>query len=261
MYPKESIKLTELKQRPEGTSKYTVRPGGELTNYAGMPKRFDDSTALTLCHAYYSCVSYVDAQIGKVLDQLDELDLRKNTIVVLWGDHGYKLGDYNSWCKWSNMNMDTNIPMLFSVPNGIKGEISDQMVEALDIYPTLADLCGLEKPEHLEGKSLLVVLDNPALEPDATQYAYSIWPDQRWTYDKTVMGYSVKDERFNYVEWVKLSTGELLERELYDHSNDPQETKNVVEHEQYNTVVAQLAKQCKARKDATDHDHAFKKLR
>jgi len=264
MYPTESIKLSDLRERPKGSNKYTVRLGGELTSYAGIPKQFadiDDTTALVLRHGYYACVSYIDAQIGKVLNELDELGLRENTIIVLWGDHGYKLGDYNSWCKWSNMHIDTNIPFLFSVPNGKKGEVCNQMVEALDIYPTLAELCGLAKPTHLEGKSLIPVLKNPALKSKATKYAYTIWPDERWNYDKTVIGYSVKDQRFNYVEWVKLSTGKVLERELYDHANDPKETKNVIDNPEYVSVIAELAKRCKVRKDDTNHEHAFKNLK
>lgn len=264
LYPEETIELTHLTEHPEGSNKYTVRTGGELGNYALMPKKFadvDDNTAKTLRRGYYACVSYIDAQIGKVLDELETLGLRENTIIVLWGDHGYKLGDYKSWCKWSNMTMDTNIPMLVSIPNGKKGVVCEQMVEALDLYPTLAELCGLQQPQHLEGKSLVPVLNNPTFVSESTKYAYTIWPDQRFTYDNTVMGYSVKDQRFNYVEWVKLKTGKLVARELYDHSNDPEETKNVAEMPQYKDEVARLAQQCQLRKANTQHDHDFKKLR
>jgi len=264
LYPEKSIQLSELPKRPENSLKYTVRSAGELTNYAGMPEKFsdiDDETARTLRRGYYACVSYADAQVGKLLDQLDRLGLRDSTIVILWGDHGYKLGDYASWCKWSNMSMDTNIPLIVSVPNGKQGVVCHQMVEGVDIYPTLADLCGLKQPGHLEGKSLKPLLNNPGLKSDATKYAYTIWPDQRWRYDRTVLGYSVKSERFNYVEWVKLSTREVVGRELYDHASDPQETKNVIGNPEYSNVVKQLARQCQIRKEATDHDHAFKKLR
>jgi iduronate 2-sulfatase len=264
MYPEESVTLSKLKDRPENSNKYTMRTGGELSNYAGMPQKFsdvDDQTALVLRRAYYACVSYVDAQVGILMDQLDKLGMRENTIVVLWGDHGYKLGDYDSWCKWSNMNIDTRVPLLFSVPNGNQGKVCNKVVEALDIYPTLAELCGLEKPAHLEGESLKPLLDNPSLKSSNKKYAYTIWPDNRWDYDKTVMGYSIKDERFNYVEWVKLNTGEILERELYDHSIDPEETKNMIGNSEYDTVASQLTQQCIVLKDNTDHDHSFKKLR
>ncbi|MGB5942937.1 MAG: sulfatase [Leeuwenhoekiella sp.] len=264
MYPRSSIELTDLTERPKNTSKYTVRPLGELTNYYGMPETFDevtDSMATTLRRGYFASVSYIDAQVGNLLRKLKALGLEENTIVVLWGDHGFKLGDYNSWCKWSNMNIDTNIPLIFKVPNAAKGKVYKQPVEALDIYPTLAELCNLEKPGHLEGKSLVPFLTNSDYEPEAKMYAYSIWPDNRWTYDKTVLGYSVTDERYNYVEWVKLTSNEVLERELYDHKQDPEETINVVGDAEYSEIVAELSQKIQDRRNATDHDHDFRNLR
>lgn len=264
MYPEESIKLAELRSRPTNSNPYTLRLGGELHAYAGMPRYFadvDQETELILRRAYYACVSYADAQVGKLLDQLDALELRDDTIIVLWGDHGFKLGDYGGWCKWSNMNLDTQIPLVFSVPDGERGEVCEQLVEALDIYPTLADLCGLEKPSHLEGKSLRAQLSHPTLVSEKEHFVHTVWPDNRWNYEKTVMGYSVKSDRFNYVEWVQLKTGEVLERELYDQMKDPNETINVVEEAEYEEVVQSLSKICLERKEGTDHNHAFKKLK
>jgi iduronate 2-sulfatase len=263
MYPEESIMMPEVQEMPEYSNKHTMRLRGELNSYYGIPQTYeaiDDSTTLNLRRAYYACVSYADAQVGYLLDQLDHLGLRENTIVVLWGDHGYKLGDYGNWCKWSNMSIDTNIPLIFSVPDGKKGGVSAIPVEALDIYPTLAELCGIEKPSHLEGKSLLPLLNDPDFSPASKSYAYTLWPHNRTNYDKTIMGYSVKDERFNYVEWVKLSTGEVLEKELYDHQLDPNETKNVIADANYKDIIARLAEKCKARRAATDQDHKFKSL-
>lgn len=264
MYPETSIHISELKERPKNTSKHTLRFGGELSNYYGMPKLFEDvsdSTAIALRHGYYACVSYIDAQVGNLMSKLEELNLKDNTIVVLWGDHGYKLGDYNSWCKWSNMNIDTNIPLIFNVPNGASGQVYSQPVEALDIYPTLVDLCNLKQPQHVEGKSLVNILNNPKTESNKNTYAYSIWPDARWIYDRTIMGYSVTDKQFNYVEWVKLNTGEVLERELYDHKKDPNETINVISNTEYKDKILELSIKIAERKETTDHDHKFKKLR
>ncbi|HKJ77981.1 MAG TPA: sulfatase/phosphatase domain-containing protein, partial [Prolixibacteraceae bacterium] len=235
---------------------------GELNSYFGMPqlyKEIDDSTTLILRRAYYACVSYADAQVGYLLNQLEKLGLRENTIVVLWGDHGYKLGDYSNWCKWSNMNIDTNIPFIFSVPNERYGTVCNTPVEALDIYPTLAELCGLQKPEHLEGVSLVENIKMP--EKKQHRYVSTVWPHDRTNYEKTIMGYSVKDERYNYVEWVKLKTGEVLGKELYDHQNDPKETTNVVTLDRYEDIIAKLAQKCEQIKDATDHDHEFKHLK
>lgn len=264
MYPEGSVELPEIRQHPLNSGKNTLRTRGELTNYSDMPDTFaevPDSTTINLRRAYYACVSYADAQVGKLLDRLEELGLRENTIVVLWGDHGYKLGDYGDWCKWSNMNLDTQIPLIFSVPGHEGGEVVNRAVESLDIYPTLAGLCGLDPPKHLEGENLTHLLENPSMKEDIEQYAYTIWPQNRWDYDRTVMGYSVKNHRFNYVEWVQLNTGEVLDRELYDHQSDPMETENVIQEVQYAEIVAQLAELTQSRINSTDHDHAFKQLR
>ncbi len=259
LYPPESIQQPEILEPPKNSNRYTLRSWGELRNYYGMPKSTEPvgpDTTLILRRGYYACVSYVDALIGKILDELETLELAENTIVVLWGDHGYKLGDYGYWCKWSNMDIDTRVPLIISVPGGKKNVSTDALSELLDIYPTLADLCGLEKPDHLQGKSLVPVLEDPELEWD--QDVYSVWPHDRWEYDKTIMGYAVKSARYNYIEWVKLSTGEVLARDLYDHKLDPQETVNVIENPEYIEVIAEMEKKCALRKQATDHDHQFK---
>lgn len=262
MYPASSITLTDLKERPKNSYKDAIRTRGELNSYYGMPQQYeeiDDETALNLRRAYYACVSYADAQVGKLMNQLDELGIRDNTIVVLWGDHGYKLGDYNSWCKWSNMHMDTNVPFIFNTPNGKKGLVSKSPVEALDIYPTLAELCGLEAPNHLEGQSIVPLLNNPKLQED--RIVYTMWPINRDDYDRTVIGYSAKSTRFNYVEWIQLNTGETVATELFDHQIDPMETKNVVDDVAYVKDVKFLSEKVSARIKATDHDHDFKKIK
>lgn len=258
LYPESSINLPAVRQMPTNSHAYTMRVTGELNKYYGMPTYYrdiDDSTALTLRRAYYACVSYADAQVGYLLDELERLGLRENTLIVLWGDHGYKLGDYGNWCKWSNMNLDTHIPLVISVPEGKKGAICHTPVEALDIYPTLAELCALPLPEHLEGKSLKPLLDDP--EQTHAQYAHSVWPVNRSEFEKTVMGYSVKDGRFNYVEWIKLNTGEVLAKELYDHRIDPMETQNVVEDTSYQHLIQPLVERVNAHKTATDLVHAL----
>lgn len=262
LYP--DVSLPKIRDMPENSNQHTMRVRGELNNYYGIPPSYaaiDDSTTLLLRRAYFACVSYADAQVGYLMDQLEALELDDNTVVVLWGDHGYKLGDYGNWCKWSNMNIDTNIPLIFRVPNGKNGAVSNRPVEALDIYPTLAALCDLPQPEHLEGESLAPILKGSETATAEKDYAFTIWPHNRWNYDKTIMGYSVTDERYNYVEWVKLDSGEILEKELYDHQNDPEETKNVIADNQYQNTIKALAQKLAERKASTDHDHDFKQLR
>lgn len=261
LYPKETIKLSNLKTRPENSNKYTLRVRGELNHYYNIPhlyKDISDSLAINLRRAYYACVTYADTQVGKLLKELKKLDLDKNTIIVLWGDHGYKLGDYNSWCKWSNMNIDTNIPFIFSHPDGFKGKTNNKVVEALNIYPTLADLCGLDIPEHIEGKSLRPLLMKTK-ETFIDDYAYTIWPEKRKKFNETVMGYSIKTDKYNYVEWVRLSTGKIVEKEFYNRENDPNETINVIEEKRYESIISKLEKQLEIRKQNTDLDFITKK--
>lgn len=256
MYPLKTIKQPEIQNPPKNCTPYTLRSWGELRNYYGMPKNKEpvgEDTTLILRRGYYACVSYVDALIGKLLNELELLDLDDNTIIVLWADHGYKLGDYGYWCKWSNMTIDTKVPLIFSVPGMEKGVQTKALAELQDMYPTLAELCNLELPEHVQGRSLVPVLENPEIEWD--DEVSSVWPHNRRTYDETVMGYSIKSQRFNYIEWVELSTGEVLGRDLYDLESDPKETVNVIGKPEYKEIIADLEQECAIRKQATDHNH------
>lgn len=261
MYPISDIKLTEIKTPPLNGYNKAIRTGGELKNYYGMPEFYDeidDSLAVTLRRAYYACISYADAQVGKLLDKLNELDIRDKTIVVLWGDHGYKLGDYNSWCKWTNMHLDTNIPLIFSIPNGKQNSVSRTPTAALDIYPTLVELNGMQKPKHLEGQSIVPLLNNPDIFKE--RVVYSIWPISRQDYKKTIMGYAAKTERYNYIEWIKMNSGDIVGKEFFDRKKDPYETINLVEDGQYTETIAFLAEKLSVRINNTDHNHAFKKI-
>ncbi len=261
MYPSSTIKITEIRKRPKNGYDKAIRTGGELKNYYGMPELFneiDDNLALTLRRAYYACISYADAQVGKLLDKLEALGIRDKTIVILWSDHGYKLGDYNSWCKWTNMHLDTNIPLIFSIPEGKRNSVSKTPVAALDIYPTLVELNGLQKPNHLDGKSIVTLLKNPEIQRE--RVVFSIWPINRNDYKKTIIGYAAKTARFNYVEWIKIGSGEMVGRELFDHRKDPNETLNLIDNIEYAETINFLAKKVSERIQNTHHDHKFKKI-
>ena len=114
-----------------------------------------------MIHAYRACVSYVDAQIGRVLEELDRQGLRENTIIVFWGDHGWKLGEYGDWCKHTNFELDAHVPLIYSGPGIPSGKRSTALVEYIDIYPTLAQWCDLTIPEHCEGESSLPLFGDP----------------------------------------------------------------------------------------------------
>ena len=223
LYNPAQIELAPNPYHPKDAPEYALSNSGELRNYTNMPAEgpIPDSLARQLKHGYYAAVSYTDAQIGKVLDELDRLGLRKNTIIVLWGDHGWKLGEHGEWCKHSNVENDANAPLLLSVP-GMKnaGKHTNALVEFVDVYPTLSELAGLPLPAHLEGLSAKPLLDDPNRSWKTA--AFSQYPR------KGLMGYSMRTDRYRFTVWVGRNDHSKIDAvELYDHTTDPQENINV----------------------------------
>ena len=213
------------------------RPGGRPT-----PKE-----TLALRHGYYAAISYVDAQIGKVLDALDRQGLRDKTIVVFWSDHGYHLGEQSLWAKTSNFELDARVPLIIATPDRPGGQHTDSLVELLDLYPTLADLCGLDAPAELEGSSLRGVLDDPAARVKScaiTQHTRPAYPSDQEPLD--VMGYSMRTDRYRYAEWRNVKDGHVRALELYDHVEDPAETVNLAHRPEHAAKIKQLASQLAA---------------
>lgn len=173
-----------------------------------------------LKHAYCAAVSYVDAQIGKVLDELKQLGLDKNTVVVLWGDHGWHLGDYGIWGKHTNFDVALKSPLIIKIPQ-LKnpGVFADGMVETVDIFPTLADLCELTAPDHLEGKSIKPLLNNPS---DKIKN-YSIGERDAWG----VHGLTIRDEKYRLMVWINKETGDTTEVNLFDNIEEPIPYKDI----------------------------------
>jgi arylsulfatase A-like enzyme len=240
LYDPAKIQLAPNPYRPKGAPEYALATSGELRNYIGMPAEgpIPDGLARQLKHGYYAAVSYMDAQLGKVLNELDRLGLSKNTIVVLWGDHGWKLGEHGEWCKHSNVENDTNAPLLLSVP-GMKttGKQTSALVEFVDIYPTLAELAGLPLPSHLEGSSFKPLLDNP--NRPWKRAAFSQYPR-----GQKLMGYSMRTERYRFTVWVDRKDHSKTQAvELYDHETDPQENVNVADDKSKAEVVSSLMEQ------------------
>lgn len=183
--------------------------------------------------AYQACVSFVDAQIGRLLDALDQLELSDSTIVVLWGDHGYHLGEHGLWRKNSLFEESTRAPLVIATPN-IDTSVHDcqRTVEFVDIYPTVAELAGLPQPDGLAGKSLVPLLRNPAAEWDFPAYSQV----QFGKSEEACPGRSVRTDRWRYVEW----DGGRRGRELYDHRADPKEMKNLAENPKYAAILDKM---------------------
>ncbi|MEO6285921.1 MAG: sulfatase [Dyadobacter sp.] len=179
--------------------------------------------------AYYATITFMDAQVGRLLDALDKLKLTDNTVIVLWSDHGYNVGQHGQWMKQSLFENSAHVPLIFSVPGGTKGKASARTVELLDIYPTLAELCGLTPSQKLQGKSLTPLLKSP----DA------IWDKAAYTQVRRgqIMGRSVRTERFRYTEWDEGKAG----TELYDHQKDPNEFANLAKDNNFIITVNELS--------------------
>jgi iduronate 2-sulfatase len=195
-------------------------------------------------HGYLANISYFDAQLGKVLDELERQGLAENTVIVFWSDHGYHLGEQTLWAKTSNFELDARVPFLISAPGMANGSRTESLAELLDIYPTLVDLCGLPAAIGVEGTSLVPVLKTPTTS--VKQFALTQHPRPAY-YDRdsanpTTMGYSLRTDRHRYTEWRDWKTGATEARELYDHQTDPDETKNIADDPQNAATVQASAK-------------------
>ncbi len=204
-----------------------------------------EADARRLKHGYYASVSYIDAQVGRLLDQLDALDLARNTIVVLWGDHGFKLGEHNGWAKMTNYQIDTHAPLIVRAPGAIApGTRVDRLVEFVDVYPTLAELAGLPVPAGLEGTSAVPLLKAPS-RPWKTAIFSQFLRAGTWAAPdgQPYMGYSLLTERDHYVVWINWTTKAEVARELYDRQLDPDENTNLAGRPEWAARVAALEAQ------------------
>ncbi len=210
---------------PVGAPEVAKKRGGEITNYKPVPAdgRVDARLTRKLIHGYYAATSFVDAQIGKVLNELRRLELDKKTIVVLWGDHGFHLGDLGIWTKHTNYEQANRIPIIIAAP-GVAEPNSNtrQLVESVDIYPTLAELAGLpvpNVPQPIDGVSMFSVLKSPANR--VRDHAYHVYPKKK-------MGQAIRTERYRLVEWRNPGAPvSSVEYELYDYDLDPNESRNL----------------------------------
>ncbi|WP_165453925.1 sulfatase [Hyunsoonleella flava] len=231
LYDRNSIELPESYIQPKSTPRKAFHNFGELRQYNNVPKKGDitDALAKELIHGYYACVSYVDAQIGLVLDELKRLELEDDTIVILWGDHGWNLGDHKLWCKHVTFETALRTPLIIKVPGKTKGQKTDAITEYIDIYPTLTELVGIKAPETVEGKSFVPILNGKTSKKD--------WAVSKFKDAVTL----IKGDLF-YTEWTK-DDGVAYERMLFDHKTDPLELENLAEKPDYQETVKVLAKE------------------
>ena len=224
LYDPDELPAAPTDSFPAGAPPYAGKRGGEIAAYQPVPERGNPGAALArkLVHGYFAGVSYADAQAGTVLDALDELGLAENTVVVLWGDHGFHLGDHGIWTKHTNYEQANRIPLIFAGPGITAGAATGQLAESVDVFPTLAELAGLPAPagpQPIDGTSLVPVLKDPAAR--VRDHAFHVYPKQR-------LGRAVRTARYRLVEWTPHGKPDApAEFELYDYEEDPLETRNL----------------------------------
>ena len=269
LYNRDDIKIVEQRTGPKNGAATGLHASFELRTRHGIPKKgpIGNELAKDLLHGYYACVSYVDAQIGLMLEALEETGIRDNTIIVVWGDHGWHLGEMGIWGKATNYEIATRVPLIFWTPEmKDRGKSANGLVELVDLYPTLCDLAGISQPKHLAGRSLVSLLDNPNAE--GKEFAVSQFPNpalREWAanplspgmretffgplieevenkikkqqealwdrdlFESHLMGYTIRTERYRLVAWLDYrdTEKEPVSLELFDHLNDPNETRNI----------------------------------
>ena len=227
LYEPSELPMPQFEDLPAEAPVVAGKRGGEISNYAPVPTdrnaEFDNDLKRSLIHGYYASMSYVDAQIGKVTGELERLGLADETIVVLWGDHGFHLGDLGIWTKHTNYEQANRIPIFIAAPGvTTPGSSTRQPAESVDIFPTIAELAGLptpKGPQPIDGRSLVPVLRNP--NHRVRSHAYHAYPKQK-------LGRAIRTEQYRLVEWRGFGAPqETAEYELYDYQTDPQERRNL----------------------------------
>ncbi len=234
LYKPDELDLSEVAQLDRMTPIF-ARTALQLKGWKGIydPDYVPRVKALKMIHAYYACVSYIDAQVGKLLDELKRLKLLESTIIVFWSDHGFHLGDHGSWGKSTNFEWATQVPLYVYVPGQkTAGKMTQALVELVDLYPTLADLCGLDVPEYMEGTSFV-----PVLEDESITWKQAAFSQLRRV---ALEGYAVRTKQYRYVRWVSIKSKRPVAMGLYNELEDPDEKKNLAFSGEYSSIMSEL---------------------
>ncbi len=249
LYPAATMKLPDNYYPPKDVPPMALQSNYEMRSYGGVPETgpITDEMALNIIRGYRACISFADAQVGRVIDELDRLGLRENTIIILWGDNGYHLGENSLWTKMTNFELGTHVPLIISVPRQkTAGQTTKALVEFVDIYPSLAELCGLTIPPELEGTSFVPLINNPDLPWKKAAFSqYGRGRSSSYNATKDPMGYTMRTDRYRYTEWIAPDK-KVVGVELYDQQADPQDNVNLANHPEQKNLVAELSKQLHA---------------
>ena len=247
LYDPAAIPLPNPATAPHGAPAIALHASGEIRGYGGPPKDRDFNTEEVrhYRHGYYASISFLDAQVGLILDALNASGQADNTIIVFTSDHGFHVGEHTLWGKTSNFELDARVPLIVADPRQPTGHgrQTGSLAELVDLYPTLGHLAGIaaDLPKNLEGADLSPVLADPGVKVKTaafTQHQQPFYgPRSNWQ----AWGRSIRSERWRYTEWRAIRDGQLVARELYDHDNDPGETRNLAEDPALTEAMASLA--------------------
>lgn len=251
LYDRAALPMPTYTQAAEGAPDYAGQPGWELRSNYDVPKDgpISEDKQRELIHGYYAATSYIDAQVGRLLDALDANGQAEHTIIVLWGDHGWHLGDHDMWCKHTNYEQATRSPLIIVAPGvGQVGTKSHAPVEFVDVYPTLLDLASIEPAGDLHGVTLRPIMEDPSAF--VKDFAVSQYP--RGGGKNAMMGYAFRSDRYRLVQWLKVGSrvgdinAPLVDSELYDYEADPLETRNLIDDPAYAEVRADMEAKAEA---------------
>lgn len=257
LYDPNEIPLASNPNIPINAPGHTMNSMYELRHYDGFNKighpessfRMSADTTRILKHGYYASVSYVDALLGNLVAHMKKIGIYENTIIILWGDHGWKLGDHNSWGKMTNYNIDLQVPMIIRYPNqNNRGAETFAITELVDMFPSLCELAGLETPDYMQGTSFVPLIENPERPWKSAAFSQFHRRPKHSADGNRYMGYSINTSEYHYIEWYTWNTktgtrGVLKSKELFDRENDPHETVNVAADPKFSKVVQKLSEQ------------------
>jgi iduronate 2-sulfatase len=248
LYRREDIPAIDPAARPKNAPDIAFHANHEILGEPSARRTLDEEAQREIRHGYYAAMSFADAQFGRVLDALDELKLRDKTILVIIGDNGFHLGEYDVWGKMTLFGWDARVPLIISAPGiGKGGAKTTAISELIDIFPTLTEICGLPNPPKLDGTSLLPVLKDASATVKTAALTQHPRPALYWGGGPQalpqVMGYGLYTDRWSYHEWRDFKSGQVVAQELYDEQADPLETANLVGSIEAARQIPVLAKQ------------------
>lgn len=257
LYDPDKIPKASNPNVPVNAPNFTMNSMYELRGYDGFKHighpqsnyQINPDTARILKQGYYASVSYVDALLGDLFEHMKEIGIYENTIIILWGDHGWKLGDHNSWGKMTNYNIDLQVPMIIRYPDQMnRGAQTFEITELIDMFPSLCEIAGIEIPDYMQGTSFVPLIEDPNRKWKAAAFSQFHRRPKVSADGKRYMGYSITTKQYHYIEWYtwnpKIGTrGDFVDRELYDRIKDPNETLNIEKESSLNKTIEELSAQ------------------